>query len=171
MRAWTDYPLTDLGDAPGKTAAVREIETLEYDGDKYITVAVGHNPSRFFSIKNGYVYLEKPADGKDRVIAEKWIECPGCYRAFGWRGKLAGNQCSCEHEFAAGYCYSPKDLERAIGHLPRRRMQDALYTIYTLLWNPADTDAEVNGGDFIDNVSSVLSNMVVDIRKLKEDSH
>ena len=53
MKAWTDYPFTQLQDEAGKNAPVREIEVLSYDGDKYCRVRVcGHEDE----IKAGYIY-------------------------------------------------------------------------------------------------------------------
>jgi hypothetical protein len=40
MKAWTDYPIVQLGDTGGQRAAVRECEVIAYDGDKYATVVV-----------------------------------------------------------------------------------------------------------------------------------
>lgn len=53
MRAWTDYPIEELGDAPGKEAPIRECEVLGWDGDKYATVMIGGVRTSF---KVGYLY-------------------------------------------------------------------------------------------------------------------
>ena len=53
MKAWTDYPIAELGDTPGQEAPVRECEVISYDGDKYCDVIV--NGVRL-SIKCGYLY-------------------------------------------------------------------------------------------------------------------
>ena len=53
MQAWTDYPIIELGDQPGKKAPVREVEVIEYDGDKYATVKVD---GIITSLKLGYLY-------------------------------------------------------------------------------------------------------------------
>lgn len=55
MKAWTDYPITELGDTPHVEAPVREIEVLAYDGDKYCRVLVCGIEK---SIKAGYLYQE-----------------------------------------------------------------------------------------------------------------
>ena len=53
MRAYTDYPFTQLGDTEGSTAPVREIDAVEYDGDKMVTVTVEGITTQ---IKAGYCY-------------------------------------------------------------------------------------------------------------------
>lgn len=53
MRAYTDYPFVQLGDAPNQPAPVREIDAVEYDGDKYMTVTVEGVTTQ---IKAGYCY-------------------------------------------------------------------------------------------------------------------
>jgi len=55
MKAWTDYPFTDLGDAEWQRAPVREIEVVSYDGDKYCRILV---EGREAEIKSGYIYQE-----------------------------------------------------------------------------------------------------------------
>lgn len=58
MKCWTDYPFTELGDTPGKIAPVREIEAIEFDGDKYVLIGVWGGEGEYFTteIKAGYVY-------------------------------------------------------------------------------------------------------------------
>lgn len=53
MQAWTDYPIAELGDAPGREAPVRACEVLGWDGDKYALVVVAGVRASF---KIGYVY-------------------------------------------------------------------------------------------------------------------
>ena len=61
MKAWTDYPFTQLQDEAGKNAPVREIEVLSYDGDKYCRVRVcGHEDE----IKAGYIYQREGRFGE-----------------------------------------------------------------------------------------------------------
>ena len=55
MKAWTDYPIVELGDTPGMRAPVRECEVTEYDGDKYCRVVVGGHS---VEIKSGYLYTQ-----------------------------------------------------------------------------------------------------------------
>jgi hypothetical protein len=41
-RFFTDYPIVELGDTPGESAPIREIEAgFSFDGDKYVRVLVG----------------------------------------------------------------------------------------------------------------------------------
>ena len=56
MKAWTDYPFTELGDTAGKEAPIRRIDVLSYDSDKYCKVLVCGVESE---VKLGYIY-EKP---------------------------------------------------------------------------------------------------------------
>lgn len=51
MRAWTDYPIIELGDTEGQIAPIRKCDVLEYDGDKYVTV-----DGVTTSFKAGYLY-------------------------------------------------------------------------------------------------------------------
>lgn len=50
---WTDYPITELGDEPGKIAPIRPCTAICWDGDKYALVAVGTVRTTF---KVGYLY-------------------------------------------------------------------------------------------------------------------
>ena len=61
MKCWTDYPFTQLGDMPGKIAPVREVEALEFDGDKYLLIGVFCDDGEYFTaeIKAGYVYQQE----------------------------------------------------------------------------------------------------------------
>lgn len=53
MMAWTDYPITQLGDKPYTKAEIREVEVLAYDRNKYCTVKV---EGVVVDIKSGYIY-------------------------------------------------------------------------------------------------------------------
>lgn len=53
MKAWTDYPIVELGDIPNKPAPIRECKPLDYDGDKYSRVMVEGIVTSF---KSGYIY-------------------------------------------------------------------------------------------------------------------
>lgn len=53
MRAYTDYPMTHLGDTPGKEAPIREVFVHGWDGDKYVYITVEGTVT---SIKYGYIY-------------------------------------------------------------------------------------------------------------------
>lgn len=54
MKAWTDYPFTELGDIEGQEAPIRPVKVLDYDGDKYVTVECQGVRK---SIKAGYCYM------------------------------------------------------------------------------------------------------------------
>ena len=61
MKAWTDYPFTQLGDISGKIAPVREIDVVEYDDDKYCVILITAEDGSLLTseIKAGYIY-QKP---------------------------------------------------------------------------------------------------------------
>jgi hypothetical protein len=61
MKIWTDYPILELGDAPGKPAPVREAKPLSYDGDKYVRCRVD---AVEIEIKSGYLYMEEGRFGE-----------------------------------------------------------------------------------------------------------
>jgi predicted transcriptional regulator len=53
MKAFTDYPFTELGDEAYKEAPVREVEVVKYDDNKYCKVTFeGH----YLEVKRGYLY-------------------------------------------------------------------------------------------------------------------
>jgi hypothetical protein len=52
VKAYTDYPITELGDAPGLLAPVRACQVLAYDGDKLVTIDVAGVRCQ---VKAGYV--------------------------------------------------------------------------------------------------------------------
>ncbi len=53
MKAWTDYPIVELGDTPNVEAPVRECKVHSYDGDKRCCVTV---EGVTLNIKAGYLY-------------------------------------------------------------------------------------------------------------------
>ena len=57
MNLYTDYPLVEFGDTPGKEAPIRMVqELIEYDGDKYVTVrCLGEQ----FHFKRCYLYTKR----------------------------------------------------------------------------------------------------------------
>lgn len=57
VKAWTDYPMEELGDVSGKKAPIRQIEVYTCDGDNYCWVKVV-GTYHFENIKAGYVYTE-----------------------------------------------------------------------------------------------------------------
>lgn len=62
MQAWTDYPITALGDVAGEPAPVRECNIISYDGDRYCVVEVkatlSCDPPHVIEIKAGYLYQD-----------------------------------------------------------------------------------------------------------------
>ncbi len=55
MKAFTDYPIIEIGDTPNEIALIREVEILSYDGNKYCLVFV---QGVLTTIKSGYLYWE-----------------------------------------------------------------------------------------------------------------
>ncbi len=89
LRAWTDYPIAELGDAPGVLAPVRECMPIHYDNDKYAKVVVQGVTVEF---KAGYLYAqpgrlgEVPQLNPDLINQWRWVrDCP-C-------GNRAGDAC------------------------------------------------------------------------------
>ena len=61
---WTDYPMYNLGDRPGKQAQYRQVIVLSFDGNKYATVREKVS-GEVLKIKTGYLY-----SGKDKFKRE-----------------------------------------------------------------------------------------------------
>jgi hypothetical protein len=69
---YTDYPFTELGDAPGQAAPIREVRVLSYDGNKYCRVLVdGHK----LEVKAGYIYRSRPRPGvaPERAVFDRQL--------------------------------------------------------------------------------------------------
>jgi hypothetical protein len=56
MQYWTDYPIAELGDEPGKKAPIRQAFPIAYDGNKYVTVRIEEG-DRVVVKEIKYVYL------------------------------------------------------------------------------------------------------------------
>ncbi len=65
MKAFTDYPIVELCDAPGLVAPIREVRILSYDGNKYCVVLVEGITTE---IKSGYLYWEFGRTGETRCF-------------------------------------------------------------------------------------------------------
>jgi len=61
MKAFTDYPITELGDKPNEKAPIRKVEIVDYDQDKYCVVRVDGVVK---SVKVGYLYSEQGRCGE-----------------------------------------------------------------------------------------------------------
>lgn len=70
MKAWTDYPFTQLGDTAEQEAPVREIEVLSYDDDKYCRIKVC---GEFDEIKAGYIYQSEGRFGEVPPITREQL--------------------------------------------------------------------------------------------------
>ena len=66
INAWTDYPITELGDIPNKIAPIRKCEIISWDEDKYCVVIVDDIR---LSIKRGYLYSKEGRCGMVRGIS------------------------------------------------------------------------------------------------------
>jgi hypothetical protein len=53
MKAYTDYPFSELGDEPYKEAPIRECVVIRFDGDKYCDIEI---EGKKLSVKYGYLY-------------------------------------------------------------------------------------------------------------------
>ncbi len=71
MRAWTDYPILELGDLSGEKAPVREIQVLSYDGNKYCKILVD---GVYDEIKAGYIYTKSGRLGEVPAVKIKDLE-------------------------------------------------------------------------------------------------
>ena len=82
--AFTDYPITELGDIANEKAPVRKCKILTYDRDKYADVMIffqdadGDERSIVTSFKAGYIYKNEARydDGEtftyDELITLPW---------------------------------------------------------------------------------------------------
>tara|TARA_R110000744_G_scaffold304225_1_gene412773 strand:- start:942 stop:1169 length:228 start_codon:yes stop_codon:yes gene_type:complete len=65
MKAYTDYPITELGDISGKKAPIRSCVVVGWDDDKYCKVVIGTVEKE---IKAGYLYKDVGRCGGVQVI-------------------------------------------------------------------------------------------------------
>lgn len=70
MKAWTDYPIVELGDIVGEPAPVRECNVLSWDGDKYCDVEVAGVRTQF---KAGYIYQREGRYGEVPRISNRQL--------------------------------------------------------------------------------------------------
>lgn len=68
---YTDYPFTSLGDVAGQQAPIREIQVLNYDGNKYCDILV---EGKLENIKWGYIYTVPGRCGDATVIDYKVVK-------------------------------------------------------------------------------------------------
>lgn len=71
MKAWTDYPITVLGDTEGIEAPIRGVDVISYDGDKYCMVRVY---GITVQIKSGYLYHSKGRYGDVPCLTKEQLE-------------------------------------------------------------------------------------------------
>lgn len=67
MKAFTDYPIVELGDIANEKAPIRECAVVGWDGDKYCTVVVGSMLMEK-QIKAGYLYTSAGRQGLVETI-------------------------------------------------------------------------------------------------------
>lgn len=79
MNFWTDYPIAELGDAPGVQAPVRLCKPVAYDGNKYCRVEV---EGVVVAFKAGYIYTEEGRSGEVPTISRRALGAlPNVYPA------------------------------------------------------------------------------------------
>lgn len=69
IRAWTDYPIPEAGDSPGKIAPIRLVIVLSFDGDKYCEI----EGSRAL-VKRFYLYKQRGRYGRVRPLSTRQLK-------------------------------------------------------------------------------------------------
>ena len=72
MKAFTDYPIEQLGDVVGQYAPIREVEVVSYDKSLYCEV-VTQGVTEY--IKAGYIFTEPGRVGNVPCVLRKDLEC------------------------------------------------------------------------------------------------
>jgi len=80
FKAYTDYPITELGDIAGELAPIREIEVHSFDGNKYCVISVD---GVTIEIKSGYIFSEPGRMGVVPHIGSDKIESLPVFDKFG----------------------------------------------------------------------------------------
>lgn len=70
MKAWTDYPIVELGDTEGVEAPIKEVDVVSYDGDKYCRVRVS---GITIQVKSGYLYQSKGRYGDVQCLTKEQL--------------------------------------------------------------------------------------------------
>jgi len=71
ITAWTDYPITELGDTPGQEAPIRQVFVVSWDGNKYASIIIPQEGRRYPIIKEikvGYLYTQPGRQGEVPAI-------------------------------------------------------------------------------------------------------
>jgi hypothetical protein len=71
IKAFTDYPFTELGDTSGQLAPVRQVTVKGWDGDKYVTIEV---EGKITTVKYGYLYSTPGRCGDVPALDIKLLE-------------------------------------------------------------------------------------------------
>lgn len=71
VRAWTDYPIIELGDRPGKIAPIRLVDVLSYDRDKSCRIRVGNVVDL---VKRCYLYKHRGRCGKAARLSDRQLK-------------------------------------------------------------------------------------------------
>jgi hypothetical protein len=80
---YTDYPILQLGDESGKEAPIRKVQLVNYDGDKYVTVALAVPEGIILqTIKSGYIYPKPIRYGEGESINTSMLFCAKCGEPF-----------------------------------------------------------------------------------------
>ncbi len=72
VQAWTDYPIANLGDAPGKIAPIRLCRVLAYDRNKYCVIRIGF--LTVSGIKRCYLYKGRGRAGETPVLSDRQLK-------------------------------------------------------------------------------------------------
>ena len=70
---WTDYPFTELGDAPYVKAPVRQVEVVSYDHNKYCKIWVD-GCAHPLEVKAGYLYTAPGRIGEVPQVSTNELE-------------------------------------------------------------------------------------------------
>jgi len=72
VQAWTDYPITELGDIPGKIAPIRLCRVLAYDRNKYCVIRIGE--LTVSGIKRCYLYKRRGRVSRVPVLGDRQLK-------------------------------------------------------------------------------------------------
>lgn len=71
IRAWTDYPIEELGDPWGKAAQIRLVNVLSWDRDKYCSIEVAGSHE---VVKRCYLYKQRGRCGRVPMLSTRQLK-------------------------------------------------------------------------------------------------
>jgi hypothetical protein len=104
IEAWTDYPITELGDIPNELAPVRPCTALAWDGDKYVICLV---EGVHKEIKWGYIYIAEGRCGEVLPIDPNDLEEKSLEFCDGARAAAVEKEIVRFHDLAKKYGWEP----------------------------------------------------------------